>query len=124
LRKRHRMQTSIPLHDAQWEWTPPQDADSDAPRRRPGVLVYSRSRHLANPVNHGFMYWGATTKGSATAVGRDDETLPKWKAIALMMADWHAMVVRDGVDPQVAHREFLKIKEYRQLIAEDIDGAE
>ena len=30
---------------------------------------------------------------------------------------------RDGIDPQAAHREFLKIDEYRRHISPDIDGA-
>ena len=33
-------------------------------------------------------------------------------------------VVRDGIDPQVAHRAFLAIDEYRFRIAPDTEGAE
>ena len=32
------------------------------------------------------------------------------------------LVVRDGIDPQAAHREFLKIDEYRRRVSPDIDG--
>ena len=35
---------------------------------------------------------------------------------------FHTMVVRDGVDVQVAHRAFMEIDEYRDLIAQDIEG--
>ncbi len=48
----------------------------------------------------------------------------KGDAAALQLfLDWHAIVVRDGVDPQKAHEEFLKIDEYAQYIAPDIQGA-
>jgi hypothetical protein len=32
--------------------------------------------------------------------------------------------VRDGIDPQAAHRAFLAIDEYRFRIAPDTEGAE
>jgi hypothetical protein len=32
--------------------------------------------------------------------------------------------VRDGIDPMAAHREFLKIGEYRRRISAEIEGAE
>jgi|SRR5689334_3539549 len=35
--------------------------------------------------------------------------------VLMMMIDFHKIVVRDGVDPQAAHHQFLKIDEYRQL---------
>ena len=39
-----------------------------------------------------------------------------------MFIDFHTLVVRDGIDPQAAHREFLKIDEYRKRIAPDTPG--
>ena len=44
--------------------------------------------------------------------------------ITQMFVAFHAMVVRDGIDPQVAHTAFLDIDEYRRAIADDIEGAE
>ncbi|WP_137390847.1 hypothetical protein [Rhodoligotrophos defluvii] len=43
--------------------------------------------------------------------------------IALMFIAFHTCVVRDGIDPQDAHRAFLNIEEYRKRISFDIDGA-
>ena len=43
---------------------------------------------------------------------------------ALMLFSLFNRVVLDGVDPRVAHREFLKLKEYRFHIAPDVKGAE
>jgi hypothetical protein len=40
-----------------------------------------------------------------------------------MFVCFHTAVVRDGIDPQDAHREFLKISEYRRRISPDIEGA-
>ena len=34
----------------------------------------------------------------------------------MMMIDFHKLVVRDGIDPQAAHQQFLKIDEYRRLV--------
>jgi hypothetical protein len=41
--------------------------------------------------------------------------------IAALFIDFHALVVRDGIDPLALHREFLKIEEYRYHIHPDID---
>ncbi len=43
--------------------------------------------------------------------------------VAQLFQDFHTMVVRDGVDPLVAHDALLQIEEYRQHIATDIRGA-
>jgi hypothetical protein len=40
-----------------------------------------------------------------------------------MFVAFHAMVVRDGIDPQVAHTAFLEIDEYRAIV-DGIGGAE
>ena len=41
----------------------------------------------------------------------------------LMFIDFHTLVVRDGIDPKAAHKEFMKIDEYCRRISPDIDGA-
>lgn len=50
--------------------------------------------------------------------------LNKHQRAAQLFIDFHTLVVRDGISPADAHREFLKIDEYRRLIAPDIVGAE
>ena len=40
-----------------------------------------------------------------------------------MFIAFHAMVVRDGIDPQVVHTTFLEIDEYRAIV-DGIGGAE
>jgi hypothetical protein len=44
--------------------------------------------------------------------------------LAMVFIDFHSMVVRDGIDPQEAHRAFLTIDEYRTHISPDIAGAD
>ena len=44
--------------------------------------------------------------------------------IARLFIDFQTLVVRDGIDPMVAHRAFLAIDEYRFRIAPDTEGAE
>jgi hypothetical protein len=58
--------------------------------------------------------------GGACYVDRRQMTLEQ--KVMLMFIDFHTLVVRDGIDPQAAHREFLKIDEYRKRINPDIDG--
>lgn len=41
-----------------------------------------------------------------------------------VMTNFNTITVRDRIDPQTAHREFLKIREYRLHISPDIAGAE
>ncbi|MCJ2142971.1 hypothetical protein [Methylobacterium sp. E-066] len=43
--------------------------------------------------------------------------------IARLFIDFQTIVVRDGIDPQTAHRAFLAIDEYRFRIAPDTEGA-
>ncbi len=43
--------------------------------------------------------------------------------VALMFIHFHTIVVRDRVDPQRVHQEFLKIGEYRRRISPEIPGA-
>jgi hypothetical protein len=43
---------------------------------------------------------------------------------AMMFITFNTLVVRDRVDVDAAHREFLKIDEYRTRISRDTPGAE
>lgn len=40
-----------------------------------------------------------------------------------VMSTFIGIIVRDGVSPAAAHREFIKIEEYRASIPEDMEGA-
>ena len=44
--------------------------------------------------------------------------------LAMLFIRFHTLVARDGISPEVAHREFLKIDEYRWVISRDTSGAE
>ncbi|MEH2534426.1 hypothetical protein V1277_006278 [Bradyrhizobium sp. AZCC 1588] len=41
-----------------------------------------------------------------------------------LFIEFQTLVVRDGIDPQKAHKAFLAIDEYRKLISPDCVGAE
>ena len=47
---------------------------------------------------------------------------PEDRKVTMMFIDFHTLIVRDGINPQAAHKEFLKIDEYRRRISPDIDG--
>ena len=49
---------------------------------------------------------------------------PSEQLKALVLAEFHALVVSDGMHPQAAHKAFLVIDEYREGISPDIDGAD
>jgi hypothetical protein len=49
--------------------------------------------------------------------------LDGWQAIAMVFIEFNTLVVRDGIDPTVAHEAFLAIDEYRQRISPDMKGA-
>ena len=42
----------------------------------------------------------------------------------MLFIEFHTIVVRDRIPVDAAHREFLKIDEYRRRIAPDIPGAD
>ena len=46
-----------------------------------------------------------------------------WRETRLLVL-FHQIVVRDHIDPQIAHEAFLSIDEYRWGIARDVPGAE
>jgi hypothetical protein len=105
------------LLDAQWEWTPNTGPWRD--EGKPGtIVVYKREFDL-----DGQPRWDL--KGNRRALwnggGRDNCDSPK--TVTGLLAEFHALVVRDGLDPQVVHREFLKIDEFRKAIAPDCEGA-
>ena len=41
----------------------------------------------------------------------------------MLFIEFHSIVVRDQIPVEAAHREFLKIDEYRERIAPDIQGS-
>ena len=51
---------------------------------------------------------------------RDDLLDPSLR----VLVEFNTLVVRDGIDPQQAHNEFLKIDEYRAHVAPDTRGAQ
>ena len=44
--------------------------------------------------------------------------------VTRLFIDFQTIVVRDGIEPQRAHRAFLQIDEYRYRISPDTEGAE
>jgi hypothetical protein len=52
-------------------------------------------------------------------VADDGSPVPLQTKIMMLFIDFHTLVVRDGIDPEKAHREFLKIDECRRRISPD-----
>ncbi|MCJ2098442.1 hypothetical protein [Methylobacterium sp. E-046] len=62
----------------------------------------------------------AMTGGACYA---DQHSAPEWQRLAMLFIDFNTIVVRDGINPQEAHRAFIAIDEYRLKIAPDQQGA-
>ncbi|PGH52758.1 hypothetical protein CRT60_22695 [Azospirillum palustre] len=68
--------------------------------------------------------WSRGYAMSAGCTFSDRHAMDLAGKVACMFIDFHTLIVRDGIDPAAAHREFLKIGEYRKRISPDISGAE
>ncbi len=64
--------------------------------------------------------WAQGLRWTAGACFSEQRDSNPSEQVTQMLLGFHACVVRDGIDPQDAHREFLKIAEYRKRIAPDI----
>lgn len=95
-------------------WTPVRWAELK-PETAGQVVVLSAS-DAAGEAKRFMMRAGASS--SALAALSEDAR------IARLFIDFQTLVVRDGIDPQAAHRAFLAIDEYRYRIAPDTEGAE
>ena len=65
------------------------------------------------------------SRGYARRAGCCEEVRHGWPLdvkIGQLFVDFHTMVVRDRIDPQHAHAEFLKIDEYVERISPDLLG--
>lgn len=60
----------------------------------------------------------------ATALSSNPKKEKATHQLLAMFITFNTIVVRDGIDPQVAHRAFLEIDEYRQRISPDMYGAD
>jgi hypothetical protein len=60
------------------------------------------------------------TGGAAFQARRD---MKGWQSIARVLIDFHTLVIRDGILPEVAHEAFLAIDEYAKHCSPDNRGA-
>jgi hypothetical protein len=64
--------------------------------------------------------WSDRYLSTAGCCFADRQDMTPDQKIGQIFIDFHTLVVGDGIDPQAAHREFLKIKDYRERISADI----
>ena len=100
--------------DAIIAWTPVRWAELKP--ETAGQVVILPAPDTAGKAKRYMMRAGASSSALAT--------LSEEARIARLFIDFQTVVVRDGIDPQVAHRAFLAIDEYRFRIAPDTEGAE
>lgn len=97
-------------------WEPKHGRGEDRPNAgeiKSGVLLREHDEDWTKPyLNTG----GAAFLEWRTLTGSD--------LLVKILADFHSIVVGDGVDPKAAHEAFLLIDEYRGIIAPDLPGAD
>lgn len=99
--------------EAMVAWTPADKYSEDDPRRGKIVVVPWPDRdHLADGYRR--------TVGACFA---DTHKLDQTQLVAQVFIDFNCIVVRDRIDPQLAHNAFLVIDEYAERIPEDQQGA-
>lgn len=106
------------LADATVFWTP-----TYYPNGQPGVVVVRNTERRSAAAAPHRMWVPVGTGDGSPALGKTPEE-HRVKRLALMMLDFHTLVVRDGLPPAEVHREFLKIDEYRAIISRDTPGAD
>lgn len=80
-----------------------------------GQIAVVPTRDEAGVSSHYVMRCGAAASELAI--------LSEEARIARLFIDVNTIVVRDEIDPQVAHRAFLAIEEYRCRVAPDTEGS-
>jgi hypothetical protein len=93
-------------------WTPGTDHIRVGPLLRPS----DGSDWTEHPIRYAY------TGGAAYTGLRECED--KTKRDMMLFIEFNTIVVRDEIPVAAAHREFLKIDEYRDRISPDIKGAE
>jgi hypothetical protein len=112
-------ETNMKAHEAMIAWTPARFSQPNAPywntrgQVKVGPLLHTddggnRDRDWTK----GFAYTGG-------AAFTDRRKLRGDASAKMLLVDFVDMVVRDGIDPLVAHRAFMAIDEYRNSVAED-----
>lgn len=100
--------------DALIAWTPydPTDETGMAGRVEVGPLLQAGDVDWTKPYSR--------TGGAKSMATRD---MTGMEAIAMLFIEFNTLVVRDGIDPDEAHRAFLVIDEYAEHISPDMEGA-
>ena len=78
------------LADAQYEWNP-MTWEPRGNTTAGDVIVYSRTEYLD------FIKATGRRPHAELQFWNHRDKLPKWQALALMLVDFHTMVVRDGL---------------------------
>jgi hypothetical protein len=105
--------------DALFAWTPVHSDsirfDATRGKVRIGPLLHEGDIDWTDhPVKYAF------TGGASYIAWRACDPM---RLLAMIFIEFNAMVVRDGIDPQLAHKAFLAIDEYRDAIAPDMEGS-
>jgi len=102
----------VKAYEALIAWTPRNDRRPTAGQVKVGPLRREGESDWASPF--------AMTGGAAWVATRE---LRGAQSVARLFIDFHTLIVRDRIDPALAHEAFLAIDEYAESISPDIHGA-
>jgi hypothetical protein len=103
-------------HEAVIAWTPADCLESEYEETAGEVVVVNLHRR-------GGREWCRPFERVGGASFPARRKLRGVESTARLFIDFHQIVLRDGIDPQLAHEAFLVIDEYAGSIAPDIPGA-
>lgn len=93
-------------------WTPARDSDLGGPSVEVGPLLREHDSD-----------WTKNYRMTGGAAYTSRRKMTDEKAMLMLLVDFHSLVVRDGIPPLEAHRQFLKVKGFSDIISPDIEGA-
>ena len=100
------------LASAMYAWTPPDCAEL----KTAGTVFVGSHPDITG--------WSRAYMFSAGACDLSFAEAADAERVAMLFKAFHTIVVRDGIDPQLAHEALLQLAEYRWTISPDIEGAE
>lgn len=107
------------MTDADVIWTPVQEGGENAGQvrveRHASGWVRTRGDRWMMAANAWDFCWNEKERANMKK--------PEMQKLSMFIL-FNTLVVRDGIDPQMAHSAFLRIKEYREMISPDMKGAE
>jgi hypothetical protein len=106
---------SLKIEYASYGWTPPWQGGPWAETAgKVRVEAWSSERPREAPWSRAYFYTAGAFWGEFRSLDEEQQK-------NILLGDFHIMVIRDCLDPEVVHAEFSKIDEYREMCEQHIN---